>query len=190
MTDDAQSDMTPVANGDGADKAASAIPQEALARLTDDIIATVRDLRGRAEALHRSAPDPAGGEALGRVVRLTSPRGAVHVPTIPVAVGGGHAQVDLTTLAVLEGPPTGRVVEDQREPEAVQHATGVVAARRVDDQVDVAVVARLVPQQGVDAPAALDPDVDLLVGEGVQDLEHVARFGGHHRYWSARRPRR
>ena len=45
MTDDAQSDMTPdtpVANGDGAEKTASAIPQEELARLTDDIIAALK----------------------------------------------------------------------------------------------------------------------------------------------------
>ena len=45
MTDDAQSDMTPdtpVANGDGAGKAGSAIPQEELARLTDDIISALK----------------------------------------------------------------------------------------------------------------------------------------------------
>ncbi len=45
MTDEAQGDMTeatPQTDGDGASKAQSAIPQEELARLTDDIITALK----------------------------------------------------------------------------------------------------------------------------------------------------
>ena len=123
------------------------------------------------DARHLHAADAAvPGKALARpTMRRTA--GGIGLPAVAVRVESQRVAVDL---------PPGCVFEDEAggpfDVGAAELAEGLADALDVfetDAEIQIVVRARLLPEQRVDAPAALDPYLDAVVAETSEDVEDV-----------------
>jgi hypothetical protein len=83
--------------------------------------------------------------------------------------------VDLPTLPIdvdeaLRGGAVHKLVPELRE-----QLDDALRVPELDEEIEVVVLARFFSQQGIDAPAAVEPDVDALALEPVNDTEECGR---------------
>ncbi len=81
--------------------------------------------------------------------------------------------VDLPADRVDEHEAPGRGTGDELVSDHLEQIDDAVRVPDVDDEVEVVVHPRLLPEQGVDAPAAVEPDVEAVLLEQPDDLEEA-----------------
>jgi metal-dependent amidase/aminoacylase/carboxypeptidase family protein len=113
-------------------------------------------------------------EAVGVVA---TPGPAVELlPTVPGDIVDDQVQVDLAAAAITEDEPRRQAGQDGRvvrEPESAEEVTRGARIAARDYQIDVVVLARLLAEQRVDPPAAVESTVERR-----QRLEHFENVVG------------
>ena len=88
-------------------------------------------------------------------------------------VEGDGVEVHLVAGAVARDQPGRALIEVASEPVGVEGGQHRIGLRQRDDEVDVVVGPLLRPQQGVDAPPAVDPAPDTGGLDGPDDGDGV-----------------
>jgi single-strand DNA-binding protein len=141
------------------------------------------NLQGGSLAAHRSAGDHAGrGQLLGRVGAPCV--GAQILPAVAVPVEDHRVQVDLAAVGVDQDQPGrqpghgGRVVGEAHRCQRLLPGGEII---RGDDQIQVPVRAGLAAEQGIDPPAAIQPDHHPGGFELAEDPAGIGGVDLHHR---------
>lgn len=134
-------------------------------------------LQLRAEAGHRPAGHCARrAQPIGRVAGPSASRGGQSLPAVTGRVDLERMKIDLTVVLSGENDPSrqpwlngGRVPVTQ----LIQGAFGLLQVRPIQRDVDVAVLASLLADQGVHAPTAVQPEPDTGVLKCLDHLQQV-----------------
>jgi hypothetical protein len=140
----------------------------------------MEELHGRRQAGDADAGDVAeSGEARRGI--------GGHRPVLQLLRGSARAvkrdsvKVDTSVTSVSDHKTRGKLVEEDGELEGGKGVAGDRDVGKRDDAIEVVVVSGLLADQGVDAPATIQPDADSDAFQGGDDLEdtpcihHVAR---------------
>jgi HEAT repeats len=91
-------------------------------------------------------------------------------------------EIDPPTVGRPQHGPGREVVFDQIEGQSFERRDDVGNRRQFDDEIDVFVVTGLPAEEGVDAPTAIEPDLETAGAECVEDLEDLGSL--HHTFLS------
>jgi hypothetical protein len=123
------------------------------------------------DASHRCAENvPRRREALARPAVRRAVR-AVGLPAVAMLVERQGMTVDLSAGVILEDEARGPF--DVRATELAEDAADSLDVLGAHAEIEIVVRARLLAQQRVDAPAALDPDVDSMLAQTAEDVDDV-----------------
>jgi hypothetical protein len=148
-------------------------PKVAAVEVSPLVAEVVAELEHRRDAAHLATGDDARRVELARRVETPGVL-ADLLPPVPALVEDERMEVDL---------PFGRVTQDEArrlprpralvppESEVRERGGAAVEIDPPNHQIEVVVVARLLAQQCVDAPPAIEPDVDP--GQCVENLDDV-----------------
>ena len=130
-------------------------------------------LHVRSQAPDRPARNAArSGEALGRVDPLPSVAHLVDATTFSVERDG--VDVDLAPTPIDQYEAHRRSAVDQLVAKLVEHIDDPLRMLQLGDEIEIVVLASLALEKRVHTPAAVQPHVDPVLLEPVDDLDEAA----------------
>lgn len=88
-------------------------------------------------------------------------------------------QVDLPPVGVMEGDCSGEPIPDNLEPVGHKDASEPLDGSGIDDEVEIGVIPRLLVEQRIDTPPAVNPGRDALGGQPLKDGKHLIAVHEH-----------
>jgi hypothetical protein len=154
-------------------------PQVAPLVLGKRVAAVVRELELGGDAADSPIVNPAlAAQSLGWIAAETAVADVLQ--SVARLAENHRVKVDLPAAFVAEDEPRrepGHVPGGVCEAGNGKRALRLVEILTTDDEIEIVVCARLAPEQGVDPPATVDPDLNACCFEPLEDDDGV---GGRH----------
>jgi hypothetical protein len=131
----------------------------------------------RRQTRNHTTENPSLAESVGRVRSITAVRRGGLLPTGSVGGEGDRMEVDLAPIGGSQYCACRQVVLGERETERRKHSDEIVDAPELDNDVDVLMLTRLLTEQRVNPPPAVEPDPKAGREQGIEQFDHF--FGVH-----------
>ena len=137
----------------------------------------MRDLKLGSQARNDAAENTPLAESVGRVRRITAVRRGGTLPAISLCVERDRMNVYLAIIGGSKYRACRQGVLGERETERHERGDEVFDAPEFNNDVNVLVLTRLLTEQGVNPPPAVEPDPKAHSEQGIEQVDHF--FGSH-----------